>query len=237
MPYTGLQVISLTEIFHWMFEDERWRYKILFQGLILLIPVVGLIALLGWMMITCDKLLAGGQDLAPSGLHVRRGVMPFVIGLMYWVGLGIPLSALYYLNGLLGGSATIEVAAQVYNYLALLFFALLVVPVFVATDQRGFLGGVDVVYIAASIAARPLRTAVAALVVLIAVVIGILGFAVIVAAPFTVTYAASVVASIAAWWSAPQLQPDAGAEAPPGEGIPAPFRPTTMEASDPAPEA
>ena len=233
-------MIRLNVIFHWMFEDERWRYKILFQGLILLIPVVGLIALLGWMMITCDQLREGGQDLAPAGFHVRRGLKLFVIGLMYWVGLGIPLSVLHYLNRLVGGSAALGLAAQVYNDLALLFFVLLIVPVFVATDQGGFLGGVDVVHIAGSMAAHPLRTAVAALVVLIAVVIGILGFAVIVAAPFTVTYAASVVASIAAWWSAPQRgeQADGGAAGlPAGEGIPAPFKLPQMEIEPPASEA
>jgi hypothetical protein len=229
--YTELVVIRLTETFHWMFEDERWRYKILFQGLILLIPVVGVIALLGWMMVTCDIVLAGGQDVAPVGFHLRRGVRLFAIGILYWVGLGIPYSVLRYAAVLLRDPSVLGFLAQLYNDLALLAFAFLIVPVFVATDRGGLLGGIDVVRITGSILAHPLRTAVATLVVLSAVVIGILGFAVIVAAPFTITYAASVVASIAAWWSVPQrrepAEPDAGP--PLDAGIPVPFRPPQME--------
>ncbi|HSR24948.1 MAG TPA: hypothetical protein VLW53_15445 [Candidatus Eisenbacteria bacterium] len=220
-------MVRLIEIFHWMFEDERWRYKIFFQGLLLLVPVAGLVALLGWMTVTCENLLAGRQDLARAGLHLRRGVPPLAMGVIYWIGLGIPYSLLRYLDGLWPGQLALGAVAQVYNDLALLLYALLIVPVFAASTRGGFGAGLDLARLATSIMARPLRTVVAGAVVLIALVIGVLGFTVIVAAPFTITYAASVVAGIAAWWVVPG--PAAGGDrAGPGrtaDGRPVPFRP------------
>jgi hypothetical protein len=224
-------MVRLPEIFFWMSEDERWRYKFVFQALILLVPVVGLVALLGWMMITCDNLLAGRQDVAPSGFHLRRGVKLFAIGIVYWIGLGVPLSGLRYADTLWNGALPLSAVAAVYNDLALLVYVLLIVPVFVATDRGGFLGGLNVAHITLSILRRPVRTVVATLVVLLAVVIAILGFAVIVAAPFTITYAASVVATIAAWWSQPSRH-DRPAEAEQrvtASGAPIPFRPPGVE--------
>ena len=224
-------MVRLPEIFHWMSEDERWRYKIVFQGLILLIPVVGVVALLGWMMIICDNLLAGRQDVAPAGFHLRRGVKLFAAGIVYWAGLGVPLSGLRLANELWAGALPLNAIAAVYHDLALLAYVLLIVPVFVATDRGGFLAGLDVVHVVLSVVRRPLRTIVAALVVLIAFVIGALGFAVIVAAPFTVTYPASVVATIAAWLSLPRRseRPDPADARAASSGPHVPFRPPGME--------
>jgi hypothetical protein len=221
-------MVRLPEIFFWMSEDERWRYKFVFQALILLVPVVGLVALFGWMMIICDNLLAGRQDVAPSGFHLRRGVKLFAVGIIYWVALGVPLSGLRFADSLWNGALPLNAVAAVYNDLALLFYVVLIVPVFVATDRGGFLAGLNVVHVTLSIVRRPLRTVVATVVVLIAVVIAILGFALIVTAPFTITYAASVVATIAAWWSLPRRldQPEQVTAA---SGPPAPFRPPGVE--------
>ena len=220
-------MVRLIEIFHWMFEDERWRYKMFFQALLLLVPVAGLLALLGWMAITCENLLAGRQDLARAGLHLRRGAPPLAMGVVYWIGLGVPYSLLRSLDGLWPGQLPLGAVAQVYNDLALLLYALLIVPVFAATTSGGLGAGLDLARLATSIRARPLRTLVAGVVVLIALVIGALGFTLIVAAPFTITYAASVVAGVAAWWAVPGRAGD-GDGAVPGRnagGTPVPFRP------------
>jgi len=164
-------MVRLPEIFFWMSEDERWRYKFVFQALILLVPVVGQVALLGWMMIICDNLLAGRQDVAPSGFHLRRGVKLFAVGIVYWIALGVPLAALRSADSLLNGLLPLNAVASIYNDLALLVYVVLIVPVFVATDRGGFLGGLNVVDVTLSIVRRPLRTVVATLVVLINIVV------------------------------------------------------------------
>jgi len=224
-------MVRLPEIFFWMSEDERWRYKFVFQALILLIPVVGLVSLLGWMMITCDNLLAGRQDVAPSGFHLRRGVKLFAIGIIYWIALGVPLSGLRFADSLWHGVLPLGAVASIYNDLALLFYVVMIVPLFVATDRGGFIGGLNVVDVLLSMLRRPFRTIVATIVVLIAVVIAILGFALIVTAPFTITYAASVIATIAAWWSLPRQrdQPDRQEPRLTTTGAPVPFRPPGVE--------
>jgi hypothetical protein len=221
-------MVRLPEIFFWMSEDERWRYKFVFQALILLIPVIGLVSLLGWMMVTSDNLMAGRQDVAPSGFHLRRGVKLFAVGIFYWIALGVPLSGLRFAGSLWHPLAAV---ATIYNDLALLFYVVLIVPVFVATDRGGFFGGLNVVDVVLSMVRRPLRTTVATVVVLISVVIAILGFALIVTAPFTITYAASVIATIAAWWSLPRQrdQPDVPEPRITPTEKPVPFRPPGVE--------
>src|SRR2546421_10917101 len=128
-------MVRLSEIFHWMSEDERWRYKILFQSLIVLVPVIGFVSLLGWMMITCDNLVAGRQDVAPSGFPLRRGVRLFAIGILYWIAMGVPLQALRFLQVVWAGRLPIGTVAAVYNDVALLLYVTLIAPVLVATAR------------------------------------------------------------------------------------------------------
>jgi hypothetical protein len=232
-------VFRLIEVtFLWMFEDERWRYKFLSQSLILLIPVAGQLALLGWTLATYDGLVAGGQDVAGAGLHLRRGVRLLAIGALYWFALALPYTALRDLDAVTGHTGPAAQLVPLYNELALLLFAILVVPLVSVTAERGLLGGIDAVHLVRSIVAHPLRTAVAGLVAVIAGCIAIVGIALIVAAPFLLTYAAAVTASAAAWWSAP-LRRDrpvpAGAPLTDDE-LPPPFRPPHVERRAP-PEA
>src|SRR5262249_26152303 len=161
-------VVPLHLIFHWMWEDERWRYKVLLQGLILLIPVVGQIALLGWMMTITENLLAGRQDVAREGFYLRRAVKLAAIAVIYSLALSIPRGLLLSLNSSVLPVATL---AAVYNNLALLLYVLLLVPILVTTDQGGLLAGFNVVHVVIAIVKRPVRTLAAALVVLLGVAI------------------------------------------------------------------
>src|SRR5260370_11393218 len=91
----------VTDAFIWPTRDPAWLTKLLVIGLILLIPIVGLINGLGWMLATMDGLRAGGERLAPANLrHIGRGIRLFVVQLVYAVVIAA-IAAVAYLPGLL----------------------------------------------------------------------------------------------------------------------------------------
>jgi len=61
-------VERITEAFTWPFRDPDWISKLLIIALILLIPIVGSINGLGWMLASLDNLRAGQDRLAPANL-------------------------------------------------------------------------------------------------------------------------------------------------------------------------
>jgi hypothetical protein len=74
---------SVGDSFGLPFRDPQWASKILVQGLIALIPVVGWIALLGWVLNTMDNYTQGRQELAQYGFPLGRGLQLFV-PLLVW---------------------------------------------------------------------------------------------------------------------------------------------------------
>src|SRR5712692_7411586 len=66
------------------------------MGLILLIPIVGGIDGLGWMLVTLDRLRAGEEKLPPANFdYLGRGAPLFVVFLVYYLGLALIGAALY----------------------------------------------------------------------------------------------------------------------------------------------
>ena len=60
----------------------------LLMGLISLIPIVGQIVMLGWMLAALDNLRAGHQVLPPAGFsYIGRGVNLFVVYVVYGIAL------------------------------------------------------------------------------------------------------------------------------------------------------
>src|SRR5947207_3622719 len=82
--------------FIWPVRDPEWVTKILIIGLILLIPIVGAINGLGWMLATLDRLRAGELRMAPANFsYLGRGVQLFVVQLGYGIGLALIAAAIY----------------------------------------------------------------------------------------------------------------------------------------------
>jgi len=112
---------SAGDAFAFPFRSPNWLGTIVLQGLILIIPIIGQIALLGWLMVTVDNLRAGRQELAPAGFHLGRGIALFGVELIYGI-------ALFIIPGILegiwwpryqGGQATSESDAlfqDAYNF-------------------------------------------------------------------------------------------------------------------------
>lgn len=90
----------ITEAFVWPVRDPEWVTKILLVGLIGLIPIIGTINNIGWMLASIDRLRAGEQRLAPANLnYLARGARVFVVELIYVVIL-VAIGLAVYLPGL-----------------------------------------------------------------------------------------------------------------------------------------
>src|SRR5205823_14558771 len=72
------------DAFVWPVRDPEWPGKLLIIALTLLIPIVGAINGLGWMLATLDRLRAGEEHMAPANLsYIGRGAPLFVVQLGY----------------------------------------------------------------------------------------------------------------------------------------------------------
>ena len=75
---------SVGDAFAYPFRDPGWAGKIAVQGLITIIPIVGWIATVGWLMLNYDNLRAGRQELAPAGWAPLYGMLKDRFGVV-WV--------------------------------------------------------------------------------------------------------------------------------------------------------
>lgn len=72
--------------FTFVFRDENWLQKVLINGLIGLIPVVGQLYLLGWALEVARQVALDQYTVLPDvdfSTYLRRGFHAFVVGLVY----------------------------------------------------------------------------------------------------------------------------------------------------------
>src|SRR5260370_8908562 len=81
---------SVGDAFGWPCQDPGWFGKMIVQGLITIIPIVGWIATAGWLIMTIDNYRAGRRELPPAGFHLQRGVALFFVYLIYIIVFSIP---------------------------------------------------------------------------------------------------------------------------------------------------
>src|SRR5881397_358886 len=122
--------------FSWPFQDPQWASKILVQGLITIIPIVGWIATAGWLVLTIDNYRAGRRELPPAGFHLERGIPLFVVLLVYAIAISIPISLLYVAAGA-GHNGAISGLAGLINLALTLLFAFLTPSIIVHTYRGG----------------------------------------------------------------------------------------------------
>jgi hypothetical protein len=178
------------DAFVWPVRDPEWLSKVLIMGLILLIPIVGAMNGLGWMLATLDRLRAGEEKLPPANFeHLGRGFQLFVVFLAYYVGLALIAALLYVpaivllaeqgressstplvligLGLLLLGSSFVTLAS-----LALTFATPSIVLAF---DRGGIAGGVRIDQVGRRATASLINTLIAGLMLIAAGVVGQLG--------------------------------------------------------------
>jgi len=206
-------VNSVGDAFGFAFRDPKWFEKILIQGLILIIPIVGLVALAGWMLMTFDNIRAGRQELAPAGFHLGRGIGLFGAWFLYFFVLSLPGDVLSGVgsgmnaNHALSGSSLSALGSLVgLAGEALLYF--LLPSVIVMTYHRGFSGGMDVDGVWRLATGNVNSSVMAGLIMFVAGIIGFVGIvACCVGAFFTGAYAAIVVVAAASWFERQQALP------------------------------
>jgi hypothetical protein len=140
---------SVGEAFGYPFRSPSWLGTIVLQGLILIIPIVGQIALLGWLLMTLDNLRAGRQELAPAGFHLGRGISLFGVQLIYGVALFLVPGILFGIGGGImnqsaGAGAALVSLASLLELVASLLLAFLTPVLILRTSESGFGGGLDV---------------------------------------------------------------------------------------------
>lgn len=193
------------DAFVWPFRDPEWPRKILIMGLILLIPVVGGIDALGWMLAALHKLRAGEERLPPANFdHLGRGFKLFAVFLVYYVVLTAIAAAAYIPAVLLlaaqgSQSSSNPLLVSLGLALSLLAFSIatlgslvitfLTPPIVLATDAGGISGGLRVGQVLRRARASFINLLVAGLMLIAAGVVAQLGSVLcLVGIVFTVAY-------------------------------------------------
>jgi Protein of unknown function (DUF4013) len=205
-------VDRIGDAFVWPFRDPDWLAKIAIMGLILIIPIVGGINGLGWMLATLDRLRAGEQKLPPANFdYLGRGVQLFLCYLVYYLALGL-LALLFYAPGVLILSFQGRHEANVILVgvgIVLLLLALSVVTlgalalvfampaIVLAVDRGGIAAGLHLGQVVARMRASPINTLIAGLMLIAAGLVGQLGsVACFIGVVFTSAYALAMQAWI-----------------------------------------
>jgi uncharacterized protein DUF4013 len=200
------------DAFVWPFRDPDWLGKVAIMGLILLIPIVGGINGLGWMLATLDRLRAGDQKLPPANFdHLGRGFQLFVVYLGYYLVLAV-LALLFYTPAILILSFQGQHNANVFLVvlgIVLLLLTLSIVTlgalaltfampaIVLAVDRGGIAAGLHVGEIAGRVRASLISALIAGLMLIAAGLVGQLGsVACFIGVVFTSAYALAMQAWI-----------------------------------------
>ena len=195
----------VTDAFSWPAKDPEWPAKLLVIGLILLIPILGAINGLGWMLASLDRLRAGDEKLAPANLrYIARGFQLFVVELVYGLLVALVAGAVYIPALIVAsnqshGSAnpaliSLAIALSLLAFSVVTLGGLLlnfVTPsIVLATDKSGTVGGLRAGAVLAHARANIASTLIAGLMLIAASFIGSLGLVVCgVGVLFTTAYA------------------------------------------------
>jgi uncharacterized membrane protein YhaH (DUF805 family) len=152
-------VDRVTEAFSWPFRDAQWAPKLLVIALTLVIPIIGAINGLGWMLASLDRLRAGEEKLAPANLsYIGRGIRLFGAELIYTLVIAavalaifVPAIALSVRQGQGSANNGLIAAAVLLNLIGFsvitvlsLALTFLIPAIVLATDESGVAAGIDV---------------------------------------------------------------------------------------------
>ncbi len=216
-------VNSAGDAFAWAARDPGWIGKVIVQGLIFIIPIVGWIAGVGWLMLAFDNARAGRNELPPAGFHLARGIGLFGAYLIYAIVLSIPGDILRGIgagsvaqctsdsvntctNALVGGPFV--AMGSLLSFVGSLVLYFLAPTLIVMVAHYGFAGAFDIGRVWAYATSNVSNSVIAGLLMWVAGLIAGAGFIVCcVGAIFTIPYSFTVTAGLAAWFERMQSAP------------------------------
>ena len=214
---------SVGDSFAWAFRDPAWPGKVLLQGLIVFIPILGWIAMNGWLMMAFENARAGKNELPPAGFHLARGIGIWVVLIVYGFVLGIPGGVLIGAGSIAAGNghnafnagSPLIALGYLVAFVGSLAFRCLIPSLIVHTYHGGITGGFDVDKVWRLATVNVSNSVIAGLIIFVASIIGGFGVACCIGAIFTIPYENTINAGAAAWFEkvqgAPALPPTAPA--------------------------
>jgi hypothetical protein len=216
---------SVGESFGWAFRDPSWLGKILVQGLILIIPIVGWIAAVGWLMLAFENARSGRDELPPAGFHLGRGIGLFGVVIIYSIVIDIPawildfagargftqvcngdLCSQQFVQGPLAGLGSL------WSFLAQLVIYFITPALVVTVYHRGFGGAFNVGAVWQLATSKASNSVISGLVIFVAGLIGALGvIACCIGVFFTIIYSLTIEAATVAWFERQAAAPPAPA--------------------------
>ena len=180
----------ITEAFVWPVRDPQWAPKLIVIGLISLIPIIGWMNGLGWMLGSLDRLRSGEERLADGYFaHIGRGARLFVVELIYALVV-VALGLVFYIPGILiavsqgHGNANpgvialallLDLAALGLVSLGSLAYTFLLPAVILATDAGGIGAGLSIGAIVRRSRANPVNTLISGLMLIAASFVSSIG--------------------------------------------------------------
>lgn len=219
---------TVGDAFGWAARDPEWIGKVLLMGLIGLIPIVGSLQQLGWLLTMLDNLRAGRNEVPPAAFrYATRGVWLWLASLIYTIAL-IAVFYGFILVFVVATAATSQSGAHGNqpNPLAFVFFPLVfiwisvvgvlslalwvLVPAIIEfTDRRGLGGAFDIPRIVRAVTSDPQHNLAAAGLLFVAYIIAGIGtYLCWVGVIFTAPYALTVAAGILRWYEV-SVKPEA----------------------------
>jgi uncharacterized protein DUF4013 len=183
-------VDRISDAFTWPIRDPHWVTKTLIIGLILLLPIVGAINGVGWMLAALDRLRAGDETLPPGHFgYLGRGIRLFAVYVVYGLAV-VVISAAVYIPAVLvvthegrgavnAGLISVGLLLSLFSF-TLATFGLLALnfatpAIVLATERGGIAGGLEVARVLRHARASVINTLIAGLMLIAAGFVGSLG--------------------------------------------------------------
>jgi len=201
----------ITEAFVWPVRDPEWAVKVIIIGLISLIPIIGWMNGIGWMLGSLDRLRSDEERLAAGNFdHIGRGARLFVVELIYALVVAA-LGLVFYIPGisiavsqghgnanpgLIALAVLLDLAALGLVSLGSLAYTFLLPAVILATDAGGIAAGLRIGDIFRRSRINPVNTLIAGLMLIAASFVSSIG---VIACGIGVIFTAPYALAMQAW--------------------------------------